>query len=525
MSLSVSTIARDYSPFIYNQIDKIERLFHPSVTEDEDLIRRALFAVRNKSVLFQRYIPAQNRLYTTVQDVRPMDVTVDFYHELISCSCPQDGMCRHKVSVILSLYQYLESVQDWAAKWREKKSVALHELASERTPENWLLMVEEVMSNIIKDGDKLDSYLLATLSDNAMSKLKKHLPFEREWQPLYNIFMELAVLNKIWEHVSDNGSLTQGQSDYFEYFFDRRMDSLQAHIHEISSRSRLFAMDPFYNALQHMVRNFLLERSGHINRRMNLYLLFWDTIFTEKRRAEEELAYLENVSENENIPTELIKNVFYILLKNIDAIRSNLQTINEEHLIIYFGLAKFAISRNDQLASDLILKSILPYLNQFINHSLLPGHRQATVKRLNKLYENIVLTEQEEMALYSAFGTYGIQPYSNYLLKNKRFDEWAALHQLYPSSISYLESCGLREVIDEAPAATLPLYHYYAMEEVRQKSRLNYKQAVRIWKMMKSASKKSGKMNFWSDYIHSVSDQYKRLRALQEELEKGNLLV
>jgi len=43
--------------------------------------------------------------------------------------------------------------------------------------------------------------------------------------------------------------------------------------------------------------------------------------------------------------------------------------------------------------------------------------------------------------------------------------------------------------------------------------------------MMKSAAKKSGKLNFWTDYIQSISEQYKRLRALQEELEKGNLLV
>ncbi|CAM5191940.1 hypothetical protein UACE39S_00784 [Ureibacillus acetophenoni] len=53
MSLSVSTIVRDYSSFIYEQIDMIERTLHPSVTEDEELVRRALFAVRNKSVLFE----------------------------------------------------------------------------------------------------------------------------------------------------------------------------------------------------------------------------------------------------------------------------------------------------------------------------------------------------------------------------------------------------------------------------------------------------------------------------------------
>lgn len=36
---------------------------------------------------------------------------------------------------------------------------------------------------------------------------------------------------------------------------------------------------------------------------------------------------------------------------------------------------------------------------------------------------------------------------------------------------------------------------------------------------------KSGKVNYWTDYIQTVREQFKRLRALQEELEKGNLLA
>lgn len=524
MSLSVSEIAREHSAFIYEQVDKIERTLHPSVTEDEELVRRALFAVRNKSVLFQRYIPTQKRLYIFVQDVSPPDVTIDFNHKLLVCSCPQDGMCRHKVSVILSLYQYLDSVQDWAANWREKKNVSLHVLAGERSPESWQAMVDEVMSHILRGDARLDSYLISTMADNALTKLKKHLPFEREWQPLYNIFMELSVLNKIWEYLTKTGS--RMENDYFEYFFDRRYDSLQNHIQEITARSRLFAMDPFYDVLQQMVREFITKREGHINRRMNLYLLFWDTMFIERRRAIEELELIENATALENdVTAKVIKNMFYIILKNYDELKANLATIYEEQLLLYFGLAKFAVSKNDSIATELILKAILPYLNKFLNHYLQPGYRQSYVKKVSKLYENIALTEYEEQTLYSAFGVYGIQPFSMYLLKNKRYEEWAALHQLHPSSISYLESCGLREVIDEAPHTTLPLYHFYAMEEVNQKSRLNYKQAVRIWKMMKSAAKKSGKVNFWSDYIQTVKEQNKRLRALQEELEKGNLLL
>lgn len=531
MGLSVSSLAHEHKNFILEQLEQIERTLHPSVTEDEELVRRALFAVRNKSVVFERYIPTTGVLYTAVQDVRPTEVTVHFNSNVIQCGCPQQGWCRHKVSVVLSLFQYLDSVQDWSAKWRAKKGVNLHLLASERTPENWLGMVNEVMSHLLPEGRQIEQFLISNINENALSKLKKHLPFEREWQPIYNLFMEVAVLNKLWQHIFQTD--THLKNDYFEYFFDRRFETIQNYVHEISGKSRLFATDPFFDVLQSLVRELLLERKEYISRRLNLYLLFWDTIFIERKRIEEERSIIQNLIENpssnpnltEDVPLPTVLALFHILLKNYDELREILITIRPEQLDIYLGLAKFSFSHNDEVAGEMILKATVPYLNEFINNHLLPQQRQMSVRRINLLFDKIKLTEHEELMLYSAFGVYGVQPYSNYLLKTKRYEDWAALHQLYPSSISYLENCGLKEVLDEAPEVTLPLYHYYALEEVKQKSRMNYKQAVRIWKMMKSAAKKSGKTNYWVDYIQTVREQYKRLRALQEELEKGNLLV
>lgn len=531
MGLSISTLAREQQSFIQDQLEQVARALHPSVTEDDELIRRALFAIRNKSVIFERFIPTSHVLVATVQDVRPMEVTVDFHHGKIHCHCPHEDWCRHKVSVLLSLSQYFDSVQNWAAAWRAKKGVQLHLLASERTPDSWVNMVNEVMTHLLKEGQYLDSYLLSNIADTALAKLQKHTPYEREWQPIYKLFIEVGVLSNIWEHLNRTDSPMY--SNYFEHFFDKRLTNIQNSMHEISGVSRLFATDPFFDRLQLMVREFLLERSSQFSRRMNVYLLFWNTVFIEKRRAEEELEILTKLTDDPatnpnlsgDVPLQIIQNVFYILLKQDNSLKENLQVIQFDYLEVYNGLAKFAFAQNQQQAGELILKAVLPYLHSFIHEQLKPTDRQMYVRHVSMIYENIALTEQEELMLYSAFGTYGIQPYSNYLLKTKRYDDWAALHQLYPSSIAYLESSGLKEVLEEAPHVTLPLYHYYALQEIEQKTRMNYKQAVRIWKMMKSAAKKSGKTNFWSDYIETIREQNKRLRALQEELEKGNLFA
>lgn len=529
MSVSVANLALEHKEYIEKTLKMIEIELHPSVMEDEEMVRRALFAVRNKSVLFERYMSVYAMLYTTVQDVRNAEVTVDFRFETITCSCPQKDWCRHKVSVILSLYQYIGSVQDWVSKWRAKNTVSLQHLANDRTPTNWLKMVDEVLGTTLQNYGEIPSHFYSTILENTLEKLKRHLPFEREWQPIFHLFMELAVLNKFWQHVTD--SKVAMHADYLQSLIDRRIDKMQDYVYEMAGKSRLFATDPFFDAMQEMVREILLERKGYFDRKMNLYLMFWNHVFVETRRVEKELQYFQNLREvpilanKELSSVNIVFNVFYIKLKQYEALQENVRAITTEEVGGYLGLARFAFSNGDERAAEIILRAILPYLENFIQKQLQPMYRYSFINKIHSLYEKIDLTEAEEMALYSSFGKEGIQPYSKYLLKQKRYTEWAALHQMYPTSIAYLENCGLKEVLDEAPEETLPLFHFYAMAEIRQKSRINYKQAVRIWKKMKSAAKKCGKTNFWSEYIFTIRDQHRRLRALQEELEKGNLLV
>ncbi|MFF5993879.1 hypothetical protein AAGS61_03840 [Lysinibacillus sp. KU-BSD001] len=520
MGLSIPVIAQDNVDFINRELEKYERELHPSAGEDEELVRRAVFSVRNKSVLFERYNTASSKLFTVVQDVRPAEVTIDFRHQATQCTCPQK-MCRHQLGVLLGLYQYFGSVQEWAANWRNKKSVQFVQLATERTPESWQRMVEEVMNHLLPAGRRIESYLVTSIIDHAHAKLRRYMPLEREWQPIYKLYMELAVLNKIWSHFIATASPLH--SDYFQYAMDRRYEYALDIIDELSSKSRLFATDPFYDALQQQVRTLLLQGEGLPHLRISFYLVCWEKIFHDKKRAEQELAALADMKQAADIPRDAISLLFYIVLKDYKAIEQSLQHIQPEFIHIYEALVHFARNVFDERAATLLLKAMLPHVKQYIQEVLPPHHRQLFTNTLNDLYAAIELTEAEELILYGAFGRYGIQPYSDYLLQKGRYADWVALHQLYPSSISYLESIGLKQVLSENPAATLPLYHHYAMEEIKQKSRMNYKQAVRLWKGMKSAAKKAGKTAYFEAYMENVRLHFKRLRALQEELDKAKL--
>lgn len=520
MALSVPEIAREQRDFIEKKLVSYEQRLHPSSAEDEELVRRATFTVRNRAVLFERFIPFSSVLYAAVQDVRSAEVTVDFRRDVIVCSCPAKTVCRHEVGVMLALYQYFGSVQDWKAHWQAKKGVQLHTLANERSPESWQQLAEEITQHALASATHFDDYMISPLIETIRTKLMRHMPFEREWQPLFHIFMELAALNKLWTHFDSKG--LSHNSYYFNYYVDRTLAKIEQHLFELSSGIRLFETDAFFDALQTMVRELMLLPVDFVLERFDLYLKFWDRLFTKASYSEAEL---QTIYTKDGSPTVRAMQLLHVMrLHDMEAVQKMIAAISLQDVELMLALAKFAqSSRKIELAAQITTQT-LPFIGEFITQ-LEPMSRQRFILYIHKLFEHVPLTEQQELELYAAYGYYGLQPYSEYLLRKERYAEWVALHQLHPSSIPYLDSCGLKTVVANAPSLALPLYHYYAMQEIAQKSRMNYKQAVRIWRSMKSAAKKSGNLAFWENYIEAVRQQYKRLRALQEEINKSNLLV
>lgn len=553
MALSISALTREHAETIQKVLEKFETTLHPSSYEDEEVVRRAVFSVRNKSVKPEKYNPKTTTIFCTVHDVKHASVSFTLQSGTVSCSCPQE-MCRHQLGVTLMLYQHIGSVQDWTAKWRAKKSASLHTLASERSPQSWTRMVHEVTSHLLPENKKLETYLFANIIENIHMKLRKYMPLEREWQPVFKLFMEIAVLNKIWAHLIANEQ--KFTSDYIDFTIQKRITTTKQTLSELTERTQLFAVEPFYDAIQQELRQFVMQPEGLDAKRLDLYLACWKTIFNDRKRAANELKQLQTYSHN-NIPIVFIEAVAQAMLEekpsrtgdddqprqldllNLQTFESSLEQANNavasavavaeeldysqltERVDLAVPLGQFLLETDRLASATTILRAILPGLPAHINN--LPRmYREYFCRTVHELYKHIKLSEQEQLQLYGAFGRFGVIPYSEYLLANGLYNEWVALHQLFPSSIPHLEAVGLKEVIDKAPASALPLYHFYAMEELRQKSRMNYKQAVRIWRSMKSVAKKAGKTAYFDDYIGAIRQQYKRLRALQEELDKAN---
>lgn len=512
----LTTIVKDYKELIAQWMQQIEQTLQATDPQHEELVRRASFIVRNKALQGDYFHQASQRLYINIQDTQPQQVELDFQKETISCTCLQQHWCRHSVASVMQLYQYHASLQQWTTMWRAKKQVQLSMMAHERTPASWQALAKSIMTKALpRDGRTIQPYLISAIDEDVHAKLRQHMPLEREWQPLYKLYMELYVLQAFWQHF---GNPEQLQGPIFDYYLTRKLENIPTLLEQHIKRSTLFEMDAFYEAIERLLRSFMLEEQGYSFQRLSLYTMYWELVIRDTPKRKAELQKLQAISIVDTTDAVL----FLAVLVQDDTLLKQLHIV-PERLHFYVALADCAYRQQLPHMAAQLLYAILPYLQPYIATHMASSLRTSFIQHVAMLFENISLTAAQEQQLYEAFGAHGLQYFSHYLLREERYDQWVALHMLYPTSIAYLETCGLKDVLAASPVSVLPLYHVYALREVEQKTRINYKQAVRIWRMMKSAAKKSHKADYFNHYIETMQQQYKRLRALQEEMTKGKL--
>ncbi|ETT87177.1 hypothetical protein MKZ08_19275 [Viridibacillus sp. FSL R5-0477] len=521
MNTNISEIAKKYEDAIRNNMAAIELELNSSVPEDEELVRRAAFLARHNYVKISSYSEVLNILHFVVQDATPATATLYINDDLFTCDCRNKKWCRHKLAAMFVLYQYVDSLSGWLENFRSQKLNQLSLFKDERTPESWLKLVENIYKVNLYNQQSLNPYLIESIFADMQSQIAKHTPLEREWRSLYQLFTHMALLSHTWKHLHP---ANESARSYMINFIEQESQALKDYIRLTASKSRLFATDPFYDTLQQMTHYFLVKQEGYFEERLYIYTLFWESMFNEKKRRELELDMLRAEKDfSSDVNIESIRAMFFLMLKKYDDLQQSLTQIKVDELLVWLDLAHFADRNEDSEALQMILRSMLPLLDEFINSWLATRYRSNFVNTFNRLCSKIDLTDEEAELLFTASGMYGMQPFSHYLIEKERYLEWAALHHRFPSSLAYLELCGVKDVLEYKPEVLLPLYHALALEEVSQKSRQHYKQAVRVWKKMKAAAKKSAKNEYWNQYVETLRQQYKRLRALQEEIEKGNL--
>lgn len=520
---SYQKLAAHYKKYINQSMVTIEKKLHPAILEDEELVRRAAFFVRNGAVSISNYYPQEHKVDFTIRDVSNIEVSYNLLQDRFNCPCPMQKPCRHIVAAVFYLYQQNDSLSTWISDWRSNDDLTqLTLLKDERSPRNWELIVENFFRKFISQYPPTSFYLLEFAVHDLKAQIRKSRPFEREWQPIYDVYVNLSILVKIWPYLEPFADSNMRNRVF--HFLHEYVEEMDDYLAQFASKPRMFAADPFYDDMMARVRSFYFETESLFRFRKHVYLAFWDALVTDKAKRIEEVKYLEQLDKtDEDIPLNIVLPYFYLTLSMTEELLAAAEKMETEQLLEWLEVCEKALHLTNKDMVNNLARKLLPHISYYLNEVVTNPSRVMLIRRLELLFASIQLEPKELEGLYQSFGLYGIQSYSTLLLKEKRYRDWMALHQSANSSLEYAEACGLSVVKEEAPEVLLPLYHHYAMRFIQEKNRYSYKQAVRIWKKMKQVAKKSNDTDYWNAYVENIREKYRRLRALQQEIEKGNL--
>lgn len=513
MNSRLKDIILQHRESIYSAMEQLENYFSSDQAVHEEMFRRALFDVRNNHVQISKYDSFNNIFYFSIQDVQSITGYFNLDENKLYSNCNERGVCRHQISVTFYLYQHIDSLSDWISRWKSSSAPQLITI-ERRTPESWTAFVDFHTNRFVRSINWDDIYSFPYRFEELTKKIQKNMPIEREWKPLYNFYTTARLLENLWP------SLPKKTHYYIKQTLDEAIEELDGLLVSLQSANRLFAFDPFFEEIRQIIRR-LCQMDGLILlERHYLYINFMSIVANKKENLEEEQAFLEG---HNSFLSRLNYAAVSILLNDHSSFDKALSFIQASQLEEWKHVATFVLKNGTTEQFELIMNKISDHLEQFMATTLSEWQRTHFVSELYDLYRKIDLSDEQWNRLFQLFGKNGFRPYTQYLLNQKLYREWVALHQQYNSSLEFAESCGMSQVLAEAPNELLPFYHFIAMKEVQFRTRENYKQAVRVWKKMKSAAKKANKMDFWESYVTEIQQRFKRLRALQEEMQKGSL--
>lgn len=524
MLTTVERISYLYETTINDMMHELQHSLQPGNHLDAQMVRHAVTIVRNGHV--HSYRNKDNEIIVELADGSMETVRLLFERKEISCTCHKIGWCVHRLVVLFHLYSQFHSLTEWVHEWRQKETQQLTLSISERTPEAWVTALTHLTQPLRSIQDADSQGLFSHECHLIEQKVVPLIPFEWEWKPIFELYYRLHTLEASWRFLSayldrESTSFMYGKW-YVKTWLYEQLDHLKSSVDTIGTKPKLFETDPFFNHLTTLVHSFCIEQDGLFDVRFQVYHLLWNKLFLKEEMRREELNRLRNSSSKDAF---VFRAFFHLSAKEYDELTALLHSIPTVDVGRWLPLADFADQEEDITALQMIMEAIVPLLPEFIASHPSIHKRAELIRMMDGLLETAYFPEDIRENLFLQYGTAGVDAYADFLIERKRFSEWSALMHRFSISYERAEEGGLKVALSEAPEAVMPLLHHYAMGFIAEKNRHSYRRAVRLFRKMKNGAKKVGKIDFWNEYIETVQTKNRRLRALMEEIEKGNLLL
>ncbi|PLT31737.1 SWIM zinc finger family protein [Peribacillus deserti] len=500
--------------------------------------------------LVYRLADYEDHVTATVQDLVPAKVVFDMNNPAnSSCSCDDGLMCRHQIAVFLAAYSKRASVRLWIDRWKSKQEEAEAPIEEEtlaltsardvleqkktfkRSFSSWKGYIDKTFDRYILKNKTMPEYMLDRMWGSFNQKLKEKAPIEREWRHLYDFVSLYVVLLNCLKLIKSDPSPKVSLS-FFHDLASNSAEELQEIIPSIGRQAQPFAFDEFLEGIKDEAWQLLEGGSSLQYERVDFYRSLWRYLLKKSAWRSKEIKRLEEALNEKHSEAQTasyqIALIHLLLLTNQDEqameLLGGLQASASPFL---YAWLQYSIETGNEKRAALFIEHVIKRVNPFLS-ALVSYYERTDFVRTFSMPIRVFCQETKRSDLLERFYRetlpYSYYEYSRVLFDREEYQKWVELQMFSGETLTLTGNESLKILQAKEPSLLLPLYHHAVLSNLEQKNRQAYKAAVRYLKKLKALYKKLKQENRWDEYIENLSVSTKRLRAFQEELQRGKLI-
>ncbi|EXX89187.1 hypothetical protein BG53_00425 [Paenibacillus darwinianus] len=527
------------------QTDDLERELGKRAADP--ILRRGYDYYRERRVFVTEVVEGST-IYGAVNGSAVYAVTLDTDDFAYStCTCPFTGYCKHMAAVF---FQYMASAgEDADAAFmrmngderpgsRRDRSAARNESAASESsggsadlppsltdgPQAWRLWLERHYGGIWQQC-KHSLHPLQPILQELKGKAKN---WPRSLQRLHWLHATVFVLEQVERAYASTDAYNRY---YYEMSFTRSVDPWIANFNEMVAELHPEALPDDEREwtlyLNDILRDASLNENYTLLRWDFMYHVLWERMagLPEWRRSERDklTALLAEQAAGGKQSAALHAALAHLEFREGDsgaAIEALSRTPFERTSLLAYTFAGHCLEeeRFDALGEwlDFIRDRLADCRNVALLRPFLKLCREADIKRPESNRWTRLMTGHLPFAYPEL---------SAHWLERGKYQEWADLQLYMGVRPDELDAQDLRTVAKAEPGLLIPLYHQAVDESIQSRNRQGYRTAVKLLKKLEKLYQSTGRSAVWPRYIGHVNRKYARLRALQEELKKGKLIL
>lgn len=457
------------------------------------------------------------------------------------CTCGKSPGCEHLAALLLAMYASQSRPELLYAQLRQAMLVRRKQRESRQTaasnakkaqrqsppsprllPSDWHRYFEQQFYGYSLSGQHSIDTFYAAANDSL-------LPLGRDWpealRGLYEVNVLLFMLRKIEQFYIDS------KTSYLSYSIEsgsktvgrQCMDSLITRIGELQAASLKAEHAEAWGETLDMTASYALSNTDTPFPWMNVYRSLWsrmgeqhEAVLQELERVNQKLRQSPPPSARARDKLLMAKAHFYVMQGDDAKARALLEELNKYEARDFF----FYLHRSYHAGQWQRMLAWLRWLLPAMQRAQQEDFRTFCQYWAEAMQHQSSDSEWVEVMKQLLPRTYSF--YTSYLIKAGRMRDWIDLQLAGRVNPLELYSLDLQMVEKKDASLLLPLYTQAIERAIAEKNRTSYQNAVKLLKKLHVIYTKLDQSASWESYIHKLASKHLRLRALQEELRKGN---